>query len=109
MAAYVYDRINVILKDSYGNEFPIKHMTSFDDQYIDETIIESDIKIDGVERGWIGDMFMVADVFYDVEKDCNKIKEDRTIYIRKDVLCARVTACYEHDSIVSWKYTFLKS
>jgi len=106
MENYVYERIVVSFKDNSGNEINAKYISSFDDQYIDEIIIESDVKIDGINRGWVGDLFRIAEKAYSVEDGDFKNKTSASCF--KDVLCARVTACSEYGSVVRWKYTFLK-
>lgn len=107
MENYVYERIVVSFKDNSGNEIHAKYISSFDDQYIDEIIIESDVQIDGINRGWVGDLFRIAENAYNVE-DGSLNKNKTSVACFKDVLCARVTACYEPDTAVRWKYTFLK-
>ena len=107
MENYVYERIVVSFKDNNDNEIDAKYICSFDDQYVDEIIIESDVKIDGINRGWIGDLFRIAERAYSVEEGDFKNKTSTSCF--KDVLCARVTVCYEPGAAVRWKYTFLKS
>lgn len=107
MANYAYDRIIVVFSDDNGNEISAKYIYSFDDQYIDEIIIESDVQIEGIKRGWIGDLFRIAEGAYRVEDySFDKTKTSASCF--KDVLCARVTACAECGQPVRWKYTFLK-
>lgn len=106
MENYVYERIVASFKDNNGNVVDAKYISSFDDQYIDEIIIESDVQIEGMNRGWVGDLFRIAEKAYDINDASFKNKTSTSCY--KDVLCARVTACYEPDSVVRWKYTFLK-
>ena len=108
MANYAYDRIVVVFADDNGNEISAKYICSFDDQYIDEIIIESEIQIEGINRGWVGNLFRIAEGAYNAEDGSfNKNKTSASCF--KDVLCARVTACYEPGAAVRWKYTFLKS
>lgn len=106
MENYVYERIVVLFKDNSGNEINANYICSFDDQYIDEIIIESDVQIGGINRGWMGDLFRIAEKAYSIEDGTLKNKSSTSCY--KDVLCARVTACYEPSSVARWKYTFLK-
>jgi hypothetical protein len=107
MGNYVYEKIVVSFKDNNGNEIDAKYICSFDDQYLDEIIIGSAVKIDGINRGWVGDMFRIAEGAYNVE-ECSSDKKKTSASCFKDVLCARVTACFEYDHVVRWKYTFLK-
>ena len=92
-------------KDNIGAGF--EYIKEFEDN-CDSVIIISDIEIDFVYRGWVGDITYWATGGFNV-KDCNCIG-DLTSEARhvKDALLARIEVKSDRGCAVEWKYTFLK-
>ena len=92
-------------KDNIGAGF--NYIKEFEDSY-DTIIITTDIEINFVERGWIGDITYWAANGFDIKDYKNRdLLTSEPRYVR-DVLCIRVDVRSEQGSPVEWKYTFLK-
>jgi len=104
--AVVYQYIgNVSLKNE-TDYYEAPYITSFND-YGDEIIVESCTPIEGVKRGWVGDLYYQSMRAYEVcsgEEIPNKIMA----LCLKDVLLARFAASSDSGNPVVWRYTFLK-
>lgn len=91
-------------KDNIGAGF--NYIKSFEDS-CNTITITTEIEIDFIERGWLGDItywaFNGCDL-NDYEKR-DLTSEPRCI---KDALCIRVDVKSEPDNPVEWTYTFLK-
>ena len=82
--------------------FISQYVTDFEDNEFGFSF-ETEIPIEGLERGWVGDIKYTlagADI-------CTNDKVETTREI-KDALLVRVSA-EKHYDIVEWKYEFLKS
>lgn len=103
MNNYIYDKINSVIVKNSNNEYEFKNISSFD-EYDHEIVVESAMKIDGLDRGFIGDLIYSARGF--ASKDINA--EVTTTYCYKDVLLARITITSQPGCPIVWKYNFLK-
>lgn len=101
----VYKCIGSVILDSGTFKNENNYLYSFDDSY-DEVIFETPSKIEGISRGWVGDIYYYANQpFYEkTMESSNKI----SIQCVKDVLLIRVNAKCESGTPVIWSYTFLK-
>lgn len=82
--------------------FISQYVTDFEDNEFGFSF-ETEIPIEGLERGWVGDIkytLVGADI-------CTNDKVETTREI-KDALLVRVST-EKHYDIVEWKYEFLKS
>jgi hypothetical protein len=104
----VYDRTKVIYFDDgistgYCCTWPVEIK-----DYEDYFIIETQATIDGVSRGWLGDVkFVLTGSGFD-KTSCVPEKNISTEVIYKDVLCVRRIFDLASDGVASWQYTFNK-
>ena len=96
---------NVTLKTSNDN-YEVKYISDFV-EYDSEIVFETPIQIDGLNRGWTGDLFYHISDGYDVESGESVDNIKYATYFH-DVLLARVTVSASPGYGVIWKYTFLK-
>ena len=98
----VYDSIKEITLSKKIGLFTSQYVTNFEDNELGFSF-ETEIPIDGLERGWIGDIkYTLAGA-----DRCTNDKVETTREI-KDALLVRVSTEKYYD-IVEWKYEFLKS
>ena len=103
MADYIYDRMITVTVKNNDSEFEFKHIMGFE-EYDHEIEIETDVQIDCLNRGYIGDLFYHA-------KGAslhNPQKEVTTVTCFKEVLLARITISAQPNCTIVWKYNFLK-
>ena len=104
----VYERIGRVLFHKDNVSVGFNYISEFEDSH-DSIVITTDIAIDFVERGWLGDITYWATngwLVNDYTCDTGDLTSEPT-YIR-DALCIRVEARSEPERPVEWKYTFLK-
>ena len=104
MVKCVYDEFNITLNDS-NNRYSCEHVVSID-EYDHEIVFETAVPIDGIKRGWVGDLYYHIGGFPITDFN-NKVKVTSVTGF-KEVLCARITITASTDEAVIWKYTFLK-
>ena len=75
------------------------------DEYDSEIVFETYIPIDGIKRGWVGDLYYHIGGY---PFDCTNNTKVTSVTGLKEVLLARVTITARPDEAVIWKYTFLK-
>ena len=103
MTNYAYDKIKLVAVQNNDNKYEFKSVTGLD-EYDHEIVVTSQLQLDGLNRGFIGDLFYHLRGF-SIE---DEKKEVTTVTGYKDVLLARITVSAYPDSVVEWKYTFLK-
>ena len=59
MNEYIYDRMNSVTVKNGNNEYIFNCITGVD-EYDHEIVVESGVQIDGLTRGFIGDLFYRA-------------------------------------------------
>ena len=96
---------DVTLKNDNYN-YTVKYLSDFM-EYDSEIVFETGIQIDGLSRGWVGDLFYHISGGYDVESG-ERVDNIRYATYFSDVLLARVTVSASPGSGVTWRYTFLK-
>ena len=106
MANIVFQTLNCVTLKDDNNSYTARCITDFT-EYDSEIVFETSVQIDGIKRGWVGDLFYHINRGYDLEtyKDVDHITYAARFY---DVLLARVTISCSPGSCVIWKYTFLK-
>lgn len=105
MADLIFERMNCVTLKDNENSYTTKWIKDFM-EYDSEIVFETDVNIDGLKRGWVGDLFYHIDRCFDVHSGDNV---DVTYAARfHDVLLARVTVYGSSGSCITWKYTFLK-
>lgn len=103
MDEYIYERMNYVTVKNNNSEYDFKHATSFE-EYDHEIVVESDTQIDGLNRGYIGDLFYHTKG-HELQ---NYNKQMTTVTCFKEVLLARITVSAQPGCPVVWKYNFLK-
>lgn len=106
MNSVVYNHIGRVhfKKDNIGAG--AKYIREFED-FCDTIKITTEVELDFIERGWLGDITYWASKGFDV-KDYEKSDLTSEPKCIKDALCIRVEVRSEPDSSVEWIYTFLK-
>ena len=102
-----YSHIGKLKFENYNFKFEFEYVKEFSNKD-DTVVIVSNIEIDCLHRGWIGDITYWATRGYDVANcydDNTYTSEPQSI---KDVLLVRIEADASVESPVEWTYTFLK-
>lgn len=103
MNEYIYEKMNSVTIKNNDHEYYFKCIVGFE-EYDHEIVIESGVQIDGLNRGFIGDLFYHTNGF---SMQDNK-KEVTTVTCFKEVLLARITLSAQPGHAIVWKYNFLK-
>ena len=103
MNEYVYERMNSVTVKNDSKEYVLDKITGFD-EYDHEIVVESSVQIDGLTRGFIGDLFYHTKGVSLQDQS----KEVTTVTCFREVLLARITASATPGYTVVWKYNFLK-
>lgn len=103
MNGNIYINIDFISLNNEDCRIECKHISSFD-EYDDEVVFETDVPIENIKRGWVGDMFchLSGCKILDMR---HKVTSSKCIF---NVLLAKITICSAPDTCIRWKYTFLK-
>lgn len=100
----VFDKLSVTLRDENGT-YIFDKLRSFE-EYDDTIEFTTEVPhiAHGIERGWVGDLTcnLNGSPIEDWDKKATAVK------MVKDVLCVRINICMEIDSIIIWRYIFLK-
>lgn len=99
--AKVYDVCRVVFGDIKHN-YPVEIL-----ELGDSIEIKTDVVIDGVNRGWIGDITFNFDG-YDLDDHNTVGRNAHEPSVLSDVLCCRRTFDSNDGNMISWTYTFLK-
>lgn len=105
MKDIICDGITRIEFDGYGeHSSSIEIFISSFREVGDEIEIETPVKLDGIGRGWMGDLFVhIRGISI---KDVDKRTDEE--HIARDVLCIRCHLNSEQGEAATWTYTFLK-
>lgn len=103
MNEYIYEKMNSVTVKNNDKEYIFNYISDFE-EYDHEIVIESGIQIDGLIRGFVGDLFYRAKGYSVV----NDNKEVTTATCFKEVLLARITISAQPGHAIVWRYTFLK-
>ena len=105
MNKYVYDRIHHVSIQNNDNDtkYDFNCVTCVE-EYDHEIVVESTVQIDGLVRGYIGDLFYHARGFGFHDQS----KQVTTVTCFKEVLLARITVSAQAGQGIVWKYNFLK-
>lgn len=101
----IYDKNRIIFSTSSEEiEFPFgPDIVDYEDTFV----IETQIAIDEIRRGWIGDVqIILSGQSFDGVNNWNDEVHDAVIY--KNVLCYRRIMDYNDQNVVTWKYMFMK-
>ena len=103
MNEYIHDRINSVIVKNDNSEYEFKYVTSFD-EYDHEIVVESSVQIEGLQRGYVGDLFYHTRgvAVKDLKTECTSVVGF------KDVLLARVVVSAQPGQVAYWRYNFLK-
>ena len=100
---YIYEKMNTVTLKNNDSNYEFRYISGFE-EYDHEIVVESSIQIDGLNRGYIGDLFYHTKG-YSVQ---DEKKEVTTVTCFKEVLLARITVSAQPGYTVVWKYNFLK-
>lgn len=102
MSRCIYDKFSIILSDDAFRYIcdTVRNITEYDHEIEFETIAP----IEGLKRGWVGDLYYHIKGF-NIDNDNVGVT---SVTCLKEVLCARVTISAEAGEAVIWKYNFLK-
>lgn len=103
MTNYAYDKIKLVAVQNDNNRYEFKSVIRLD-EYDHEIVVTSQLQLDGLHRGFIGDLS------YHLRGFCieDEKKEVPSVTGYREVLLARITVSAYPGSPVEWKYTFLK-
>lgn len=106
MSNIVFHSLNCVALKDTKNQYISKYIIDFT-EYDSEIIFETSVQIDGLKRGWVGDLFYHIGHGLDVDSG-NEV--DNVTYAAhfSNVLLARITVSCSPGECVIWKYTFLK-
>jgi hypothetical protein len=99
----VYLGVDFIALNNEDGRIECKHVVSFN-EYDDDITFDTDVPIEDIQRGWVGDMFCHLN-------GCNMINQRHKATYSKsiqNVLLSKITVSCEPNSVVRWRYTFLK-
>lgn len=99
----VYRYLDIVCKNALGE---IEIYAEDYDECIDEIKIRTDIRDDGLSRGWIGDLTYSTRKAYSVESGTEIENVAKSTY--NDVLLANITLYSTRDGVITWEYRFLK-
>ena len=101
----VYDRNQIVFND--GTKVIDFQFGADIIDYDDSFVIETQVGIDDITRGWMGDVRIVltGQEFSDI---CNPTDNAKDVVLYKDALCYRRIMEFNHPSAATWKYMFMK-
>lgn len=75
--------------------------------YDDSFVIETQVGIDDIVRGWMGDVriILTGSEYSDI---CNPTDNAKDVVLYKDALCYRRIMEFNHPGAAVWKYMFMK-
>lgn len=101
----VYDRNQIVFND--GTKSINFHFGADIYDYEDSFVIETQITIDDITRGWMGDVRIVL-TGQEFGNICNPTDDAKDVVLYKDALCYRRTMELNHPGAAIWKYMFMK-
>ena len=99
----IYIGMDFITLNNEDGRIECNHVVSFN-EYDDDITLETDVPIEDIKRGWVGDMFCHLRGF----NICNQESKVTTCKSIHNVLFSKFTVSCEPNSPVRWTYTFLK-
>lgn len=101
----IYDKNRIVFNNGTGAiDFQFgADISDFEDTFV----IETQITIDGIARGWIGDVKIVLNG-HSLDSTCNWNEEAVDVVLYKDALCYRRTVEYSSTQPATYKYMFMK-
>lgn len=99
----IYLNVDFIALNNDNGRIECKHVVSFN-EYDDDVTLETDVPIEDIKRGWVGDMFCHF-------RGCKLFDQRHKATCSKsilNVLLSKITVSCEPGSVVCWRYTFLK-
>lgn len=102
----IYDKIEYIIFDDGKDRFVFQYSPDIQDCE-DYLIIETQIEIGDIGRGWVGDIRIRLSGIDIVELN-NPQQRVETEVEYKDVLCCRRIFDIDYERVATWKYTFNK-
>lgn len=101
----IYDKNQIVFNDGaksidfhYGAD-----IVDFEDSFV----IETQIAIDNMVRGWMGDVRIVLSG-KNIDNLCNETDDAKDVVLYKDALCYRRTVEFNYPQAATWKYMFMK-
>lgn len=101
----IYDKNMIVFSNpSETIEFPFgAYITDYEDTFV----IETQIAIDDIRRGWIGDVQIVLSG-QSIDSACNCNDNVHDVDTHKNVLCYRRIMDMDDQRAATWKYMFMK-
>ena len=101
----IYDKCEITFNNGVN---PINFPFTVDlSDYEDTFVVESEIAIDKMVRGWIGDVRIVLRG-YRLDDTCNFNENAVDVVMYKDTLCYRKTVDISRSGPAIYKYMFMK-
>lgn len=102
----IYDKTKNIIFTNNNSSISFPYLVDLVD-YEDYFIIETQISLGGIARGWVGDVKIILSGidYYQINSPQERVEEE---IIYKDVLCCRRIFDLNTDNVATWKYTFNK-
>lgn len=101
----IYDR-NRIIFSTPSEEIEFQFGADIAD-YEDTFVIETQVAIDEIRRGWVGDVKVMLSG-QSLDDTCNWNDKAHDVVTYKNVLCYRRIMDYDSQHVVTWKYMFMK-
>jgi hypothetical protein len=101
----IYNKDQIIFQNAAEIiEFPFgADITDYEDSFV----IETQVAIDGIKRGWIGDVQIVLSG-KSMDDTCNWNDDAHDLVVHKNVLCYRRIIDLNDQQACTWKYMFMK-
>ena len=103
MSQNVYDVISYIALNNEDGRIECRHVIDFD-EICDEITFTTEVPLEDLQRGWVGDMFVHMRGLRLIDMSDN-VMTTKSI---NNVLLSKLTVSCEPGSVVRWRYTFLK-
>ena len=102
MSRYIYDKFSITLVNDIFCHIcdTVDNINEYDYEIEFETVIP----IDGIKRGWVGDLYYHIKGL-DIDDESIEVS---SVTCLKEVLCTRVKVYAEAEAPVVWTYCFLK-
>lgn len=101
----VYDKNRIVFNNGTGAiDFQFgADISDFEDTFV----IETQIAIDDITRGWFGDVKIILNG-HSLDNTCNWNEEALDVVLYKDALCYRRTVEHSSAQPATYKYMFMK-
>lgn len=101
----IYNKNRIVFNN--GNDAIDFQFGAYISDFEDTFVIETQIAIDDIVRGWIGDVRIVLNG-QSLDSTCNWNEEAVDVVLYKDALCYRRTVEHSSTQPVTYKYMFMK-